>query len=122
MAEEDADPGEVQVSPMEPVPVPPLAEVIAPTADAPALSVPAAEATRIPAKPMRMYRNPCSQLEVTTVRTTREDLPDSTNKSTGLVTISCLNDLGKISRLVGGVMVMTLISILDSSRRLLPVH
>eukprot|EP00731_Ephydatia_muelleri_P029087 Em0020g731a len=57
-AEEDADPGEVQVSLMEPVPVPPLVEVVAPTADAPAFSVPAAEATRIPAKPVRMYCNP----------------------------------------------------------------
>ena len=60
-AEEDADPGEVhvQVSSMVPVPVPPLAEVVASTSDAPALSVPAAEATRIPAKPMWLYCNPC---------------------------------------------------------------
>ena len=58
MAEDDADPGEVQVSPMELFPVPLLAEVIAPAADAPAFSVPTAEATRIPAKPMWMYHNP----------------------------------------------------------------
>ena len=54
-AQEDADPGEVQVSSTEPVPVPPLAEDIA---DVSAFSVPAVEATRDNAKPMRMYRNP----------------------------------------------------------------
>ena len=52
-ADQGADPGEVQVSLMEPVPVPPLAEVVAPTADAPAISVPTAEATMVTAKPMR---------------------------------------------------------------------
>eukprot|EP00731_Ephydatia_muelleri_P034339 Em0055g26a len=54
----DADPGEVQVSSMEPVLVPPLAEVVAHTADSSELCVPTAEPTRIPAKPMRVYRNP----------------------------------------------------------------
>ena len=57
-AQEDADPGEVQVSSIEAVPVPPLTEVVARTADAPLFFVPAAEATRIPAKLMRMYCNP----------------------------------------------------------------
>eukprot|EP00731_Ephydatia_muelleri_P038393 Em0743g4a len=56
--QEDADPGEVQVSSMEPVLVPPLAEVVAHTADSSELCVPTAEPTRIPAKPMRVYRNP----------------------------------------------------------------
>ncbi|KAL5491713.1 hypothetical protein EMCRGX_G017062 [Ephydatia muelleri] len=56
--QEDADPGEVQVSSMEPVLAPPLAEVVALTADSSELCVPTAEPTRIPAKPMRVYRNP----------------------------------------------------------------
>eukprot|EP00731_Ephydatia_muelleri_P000962 Em0001g962a len=50
-------PGEVQVSSMEPVLVSPLAEVVALTADSSELCVPTAEPTRIPAKPMRVYRN-----------------------------------------------------------------
>ena len=37
--QEDADPGEVQVSSMEPVLVPPLAEVVAPMSDSSALCV-----------------------------------------------------------------------------------
>ncbi|KAL5503461.1 hypothetical protein EMCRGX_G010415 [Ephydatia muelleri] len=56
--QEDADPREVQVSSMEPVLAPPLAEVVALTADSSELCVPTAEPTRIPAKPMRVYRNP----------------------------------------------------------------
>ena len=57
-AQEDADPGEAQIPFMEPVPVPSLVDVLAPTRDAPATSILAAEEPNIPAKPMQTYSNP----------------------------------------------------------------
>ena len=86
---------------MEPVPVPPLAEVVAPTADAPAISVPTAEVTLIPAKLMRKYCNP----RLPTGSDYSRDNPRRSARQHQQIHRAgmdlSINDLWKISRLVG---------------------
>ena len=115
-AEEDADPGEVQVSSMEPVPVLPLAEVVAPNADAPAFSVPAAKATRIPTKPMRMYCNPLSPdwkcLQLGQPEKVSQTVPTNP-QGWGQFRLSMI--CGRFQGCLSSVMVMALIRILEHS-------
>eukprot|EP00731_Ephydatia_muelleri_P034216 Em0051g8a len=94
-AQEDADPGEVQVS--SSVLVPPPAEGVDPTVDSvDASELSAAVETSIPTKSTRMYRNPRLPTGSDYSLETPDGQYDNTIQSTDLGNISPLNDLGKI--------------------------